>query len=158
MIFLFFIDFLPNMVMSRATWTDFPLNFSKTCQICAATAFRKKLWRPKNLVGRICPPCRIGLKISLQSPIVQKCIKCWSRIVHRIMVNRWVLTELLPLKVPKKCRHKHFSWTLRCNNSVRMHRIIIVLWPFLTSIQCAVRLCKLIFNWVSLIFTWFKVH
>ena len=33
---------------------------------------------------------------------------------------------------------------LHCNNSVRMHRIIILLEPFLINIKCTIGLCKLI--------------
>ena len=55
-------------------------------------------------------------------------------------------------------RHKHFLWTLHSSNSVRMHRIIIVLLPFLISIQWTIGLCKLIFNWAPLIFTQFGQH
>ena len=36
--------------------------------------------------------------------------------------------KLLHLKVPKKCWHQHFVSTLHCYYSVRVYRIIIVLW------------------------------
>ena len=39
-----------------------------------------------------------------------------------------------------------------------MHRIIIVPWPFLISIQCSIWVHKLIFNWGPSIFTLFERH
>ena len=53
----------------------------------------------------------------------------------------------------KKVLTKAFSWPLHCNTSVRMCRIILVLWPFLIYIQCIIRHCKLIFDWGFSIFT-----
>ena len=35
-----------------------------------------------------------------------------------------------------------FLWTLHSNNSVKINRIIIVLWQFFISIQCTIKLCK----------------
>ena len=55
-------------------------------------------------------------------------------------------------------RHKHSLWTLHSTNSVRMHLIILVLLPFLISIQSTIGLCKLIFNWAPLIFTQFEPY
>ena len=80
---------------------------------------------------------------------------------QRNMMIWCFLTELLQLKVPKSAdirRHKHFSWILHFSNSVRLHRIIIVLFQFLISIQWTIGLCKLIFNWAPLIFTQFEPH
>ena len=54
---------------------------------------------------------------------------------------------------------KHFSWTLHWSSDpARMHRIIIVLLPFLISIQWTIALCKLIYNRAPLIFTQFELH
>ena len=69
-----------------------------------------------------------------------------------------IVTELLHLKLPTKCWHKHFLSALLFNNSVRMYRIRILLQPFSISIQCTIGLCKLIFNWASSIFTLFEPH
>ena len=75
-----------------------------------------------------------------------------------LMLPDW---DLLQLKVPKnadKRRHENFSWTLHYSNSVKMHRIIIVLLLVLISIQWTIGLCKLTFNWAPLIFTQFEPH
>ena len=81
---------------------------------------------------------------------------------QRTMLIWCFLTKLLQLKSSKKSadirRHKHFSWILHSNNSVRMHRIIMVLLPFFISIQWTIGLCQLIFNWAPLIFTQFEPH
>ena len=60
-------------------------------------------------------------------------------------------TKLLQLQLLKKCWHKHFSWTLHSSNSVRMHRIIIVILQFLISIWWTTGWCKLTFNCAPLI-------
>ena len=61
--FLFFDDPLPNMVMSRdtdslfikfVTTTKFPIKFQESLpNLVLLLLSEQKLWRPKNLVGRI---------------------------------------------------------------------------------------------------------
>ena len=70
MIFLFFNDLLPNMVMSRdtnsllwkfVTMTRFPIKFREYLVLLLLS--EQELSRLKNLVGRIPPsPYEIGLK------------------------------------------------------------------------------------------------
>ena len=66
-----------------------------------------------------------------------------------LMHNHALLHCLLSRNFPKfRIRfHKHFSWTWHCNNSARMHRIIIVLRPFLS-----------IFNALSDCVSWFLFY
>ena len=75
---------------------------------------------------------------------------------ERTMIIWLVVTELLHLKIFKRCWHKHFSWTLHCSNSVRMYQIIIVLWPFFDqhSMHCRTMLADFWLNFFNFYLIW----
>ena len=68
--------------------------------------------------------------------------------IHKTWGGVWTVIAISSCtsKFQESADNQHFLSTSHCNNSVRMHRMILVLGPFLIGIQCPIGLCKLSFN------------
>ena len=61
--------------------------------------------------------------------------------IHVGHVKSWLPPKCRPFSLRYCCKMSALFGTLGCNNSVRMHQIIMVLWPFFTNIRCIVGVC-----------------
>ena len=126
-----------------------PLNLSSTgLRPCETMQFKsRKIWRNSKNIN----------KNELTQSRIVHCIECWSEILKELWWSHASLQSYCIVNLIINADVSTF-FNFGRKNSVRTNQITMALQPYSIHIRCTVETCKLIFNWASLILTYFEPH